>query len=185
MQIGYWGQTTCEIATIITAQYPTSGISRRILSFLNGKEALSHSGGNITTPFLIGSALIIAGANIRFRCFKTMGERFTFAMALRDSHKLCTSGPYSIVRHPGYTGGLMNTIGAILTLMCSGSWWFGGGYSTPIGMVLGVICFIVGVYGALAFTRGKKEDEFLKREFGTQWDDWAKNVPYRYIPGIV
>jgi len=79
----------------------------------------------------------------------------------------------------------MAALGALLTLVCNGSWWYGGGYSTLMGMALTVNFFVMGVFAIVSFTRGKKEDEFLKREFGTQWDEWAKNVPYRYLPGII
>ena len=29
------------------------------------------------------------------------------------------------------------------------------------------------------------EDAILKREFGKEWDDWKKAVPYRLLPGIL
>jgi protein-S-isoprenylcysteine O-methyltransferase Ste14 len=32
--------------------------------------------------------------------------------------------------------------------------------------------------------RGAKEDVYLKAQFGEQWERFAKQVPYRYIPGI-
>lgn len=79
----------------------------------------------------------------------------------------------------------MTIAGALMTLMCNGSWWFGAGYSTPLGKALGLNWFLSGVFCVYAYLRGKKEDEYLRKEFGKQWDDWAKKVPYRYIPGIV
>ena len=29
------------------------------------------------------------------------------------------------------------------------------------------------------------EDKMLKKEFGKDWDEWAKNVPYNVIPYIL
>ena len=29
------------------------------------------------------------------------------------------------------------------------------------------------------------EDAILKQEFGKVWDEWAKKVPYRLIPGVL
>ncbi|KAM5531771.1 hypothetical protein V8D89_014541 [Ganoderma adspersum] len=39
---------------------------------------------------------------------------FTFEVIIKDDHKLITSGPYSYVRHPSYTGILCLTTGAYL-----------------------------------------------------------------------
>jgi len=35
-------------------------------------------------------------------------------MSIRNNHKLVTSGPYAIVRHPGYTGVMLVVIGMLL-----------------------------------------------------------------------
>lgn len=36
-----------------------------------------------------------------------------------------------------------------------------------------------------ALLRGAKEDMYLRREFGEEWERWAKDVPYQYIPFVV
>ena len=28
------------------------------------------------------------------------------------------------------------------------------------------------------------EDEILKKEFGREWDEWARAVQYRLVPGV-
>ena len=33
--------------------------------------------------------------------------------------------------------------------------------------------------------RMSAEDAMLKREFGKNWDEWEKVVPYRLFPGIL
>ena len=43
-----------------------------------------------------------------------MGRMFTFEMSIRRDHKLVTSGPYGVVRHPGYTGILLVVSGMLL-----------------------------------------------------------------------
>jgi len=43
---------------------------------------------------------------------------FTFEMSIRKEHILVTSGPYGVVRHPGYTGALL-AIGGMLLLHAS------------------------------------------------------------------
>lgn len=44
----------------------------------------------------------------------------------------------------------------------------------------------VGMLGHLGVTLGrmKMEDAALRAQFGKEWDDWAKRVPYSVIPGI-
>lgn len=189
VQVGYWLSCACEIALVIAYRYHTYKISSQILAFLDVRGASvssPHSTGNVTPTFVVGSVLLIIGANIRLWCFRVLGERFTFTMSLRDSHKLCTSGPYSIVRHPAYTGGIIKLAGAFMTVMCSGSWWLDTEfYRTPMGLVLGFNFILSTMICFYATLRGRKEDEYLRKEFGKQWDEWAKKVPYRYIPGIV
>jgi len=36
----------------------------------------------------------------------------------------------------------------------------------------------------LVLTRMSNEDEALRKQFGKQWVDWAKKVPYYVVPGI-
>lgn len=43
-----------------------------------------------------------------------MGSMFTFEMSIRKNHELVTSGPYAIVRHPGYTSVMLVVIGMLL-----------------------------------------------------------------------
>ncbi|KAJ7923243.1 hypothetical protein B0H13DRAFT_1477462, partial [Mycena leptocephala] len=52
----------------------------------------------------IGTALIANGAILRLFCYRALGQYFTFKTAIARNHKLVTTGPYSIVRHPAYTG---------------------------------------------------------------------------------
>jgi len=39
---------------------------------------------------------------------------FTFEMSIRKNHKLITSGPYAIVRHPSYVGVILVASGLML-----------------------------------------------------------------------
>ncbi|KAJ7142395.1 hypothetical protein C8R44DRAFT_865740 [Mycena epipterygia] len=130
------------------------------------------------------SALIIGGATIRFRCYRELGRHFTFALSIRDNHALVTTGPYSVVRHPSYTGGNMTLLGAMLTLMCDGSWWFAEGSTTPWGKFLAVNLSVCTLLYVPAYLRGSREDAYLKKFFGKEWERFAERVPCRYIPGL-
>jgi protein-S-isoprenylcysteine O-methyltransferase Ste14 len=78
----------------------------------------------------------------------------------------------------------MTLLGAALIHMWEGSWWFGGGYATAWGLILAFHLIVSSGLIANGFMRGAKEDVYLKAQFGEQWERFAKQVPYRYIPGI-
>jgi protein-S-isoprenylcysteine O-methyltransferase Ste14 len=81
-----------------------------------------------------------------------------------DKHQyVCTSGPYRIVRHPGYTGLIVSILAYPLVL---GSWW---------GFVLS------GIMTVIIFIRTGLEDRMLQKEL-PGYTEYAKRVKYRLIP---
>ncbi|PCH37531.1 hypothetical protein WOLCODRAFT_110043 [Wolfiporia cocos MD-104 SS10] len=180
-----WASTLSEVAVLISLQYP-SDASEQILQLLARKGTSSLSRLNITPLFIAGSLMQIAGYLIRRVCFQTLGRHFTFALAVRDDHRLVTEGPYSVVRHPSYTGGVMVFVGMLLMQFGRGSWWAEcGPSSTATGRALELL-WTANVLGAavMLILRTVKEDEVLRREFGTQWDKWAEHTRYRLVPGL-
>jgi protein-S-isoprenylcysteine O-methyltransferase Ste14 len=75
------------------------------------------------------------------------------------------AGPYRLVRHPGYSGGL-------LFLLCSGlalgSWW-------------SILPMLFGVAGLIRRTR--LEDRMLQKDLAG-YSDYAQKVRYRLVPGL-
>ena len=80
-------------------------------------------------------------------------------------HRVVTSGPYRIVRHPGYAGGVVSSIAMPLML---GSFWA----LIPAGIAL---IFLV--------IRTKNEDKMLMEEL-PGYTDFAQQTRYRLVPGI-
>jgi hypothetical protein len=107
-----WTSALAEITVIVLNHVHQSDLSRTILSLL----VLKNNPDEIrATPiFFLGTLLTGLGGYIRYRCYKEMGTMFTFEMSIRREHRLVTSGPYSVVRHPGYTGILCTVAGIIL-----------------------------------------------------------------------
>ena len=98
-------------------------------------------------------------------------------------HQLITSGPYSYVRHPGYTGGLFAFAGIVIWCTAQGSWLRESEiYKVPLVlapvMVMNLSMLIA------VWRRVPKEDDILKETFGKEWDEWASKVPARLIAGI-
>jgi protein-S-isoprenylcysteine O-methyltransferase Ste14 len=80
-------------------------------------------------------------------------------------HVVCDSGPYRIVRHPGYAGNILPLLGIVLAL---GSVW------TVIPAVVALV---------IAILRTVLEDRTLQEEL-PGYREYAHRVRYRLFPGI-
>ncbi|TFY79472.1 hypothetical protein EWM64_g4540 [Hericium alpestre] len=185
-RLSYWTFSLVEIAVILARQFHSHALSGQLLRLLTG-PAISDAPriGMLSTVYLAGAALLVAGATLRLVCFRTMGRFFTFNLTLRQQHKLVQSGPYAVVRHPSYTGGMLKTAGMIVTaLLAPGSWYVEAGRHMRLGPYAAGFLVANMCSAMYYFMRGAKEDGYLKKEFGKEWEDYARRVPYRYIPGI-
>ena len=66
-----------------------------------------------------GVALALAGAAFALWARFTIGRNWSGTITLKSEHELITRGPYSIVRHPIYTGLLLTLLGTALVV---GEW---------------------------------------------------------------
>ncbi|KAF9467692.1 hypothetical protein BDZ94DRAFT_1233035 [Collybia nuda] len=179
-----WVLSIAEIVTIIayhTAWFPYSQI---VLSFLMPRE--NASAIHLTQLFICSAIVCVCGSLLRYQCYRTMGQQFTFELSIREGHTLVTSGPYGIVRHPGYTGIFVALIGAACLHGSRGSWLRESGVlGTEIGRVLvgSTTMITCTALGSLRW-RMRNEDKALRDEFGDAWWNWADAVPYALIPGI-
>jgi protein-S-isoprenylcysteine O-methyltransferase Ste14 len=78
---------------------------------------------------------------------------------------VCRSGPYRFVRHPGYSGTVLQSVGTSFLL---GSIW------SLIPTTAAVACMIV---------RTVLEDRMLQNELAG-YRDFVRDIPYRLVPGI-
>jgi len=175
-----------EISTILAYANPSSPLSKLILSLLvwnGGKPENLH----MSNCAAVGLALIILGTWIRMMSYRYLGRFFRFEASIQKEHELIVSGPYSVVRHPGYTGYILLSVGWLLWQLSKGSWIVESGlWNMMLGKLLVVIYFSAFniLTSVLAFARMSKEDTALRNQFGKKWDDWAKRVPYSIFPGI-
>lgn len=140
----------------------------------------------ISRTYLLGTIFVFTGSILRLFCYQALGRLFTFELSLRDDHKLITSGPYSLVRHPSYTGNFLIVAGMLACQWGDGSWWKEFGISeTVIGRAWdSVMTFVVVIYTIVMVHRTGKEDTMLRKEFKEQWEAWAQKTPYKLIPGL-
>jgi protein-S-isoprenylcysteine O-methyltransferase Ste14 len=61
--------------------------------------------------FAIGMVILLAGMVLRGWSFKTLGDYFTFTVKVSSDQPVITTGPYRLLRHPGYTGALLIGLG--------------------------------------------------------------------------
>jgi protein-S-isoprenylcysteine O-methyltransferase Ste14 len=101
--------------------------------------------------------------------FRAMRENRFFSSVVRlqsdRGHRVIDTGPYAIVRHPGYAGMLL---GMPMSGLALGSW---------MGAALG------GVLSLLILRRVSIEDRFLAKNL-TGYASYANRVKYRLIPRV-
>jgi protein-S-isoprenylcysteine O-methyltransferase Ste14 len=65
---------------------------------------------------LIGVVLFVAGLALRWWSIITLGRFFTVDVQIARDHELVERGPFSIIRHPSYTGVLVAFVGFAFSL---------------------------------------------------------------------
>jgi len=118
--------------------------------------------------WLIVLGFVLLSLGYAFAAWALIENRF-FSSVVRiqaeRGHVVCDSGPYRIVRHPGYAGNVLALLGIVLALS---SMW------TLIPAAVALI---------IAMIRTELEDQTLQDEL-PGYRDYARCVRYRLIPGI-
>lgn len=172
-----------ELAVILATNYPhplSSAVLSRLI--LSGQLPTPH----VNSCFLFGSVIAAIGGLGRLWCFRALGRHFTHHLALRKDHKLVTTGPYAIVRHPGYMFGQLSAFGMSLMIASPGSFTRRCGWlETTFGRIVIGVWAVQNVLGwVLSYVRCQNEDALLHEHFGEVWSKYSKRVRYRMIPGV-
>ncbi|KAI0365388.1 ICMT-domain-containing protein [Pilatotrama ljubarskyi] len=179
-----WSIHGCEIAALLARDARTPTASAVLSFLLKRPDAVRRLTLNRT--FLLGLSSLVFGAAVRKACYITLGRHFTFQLALLKEHKLVTAGPYSIVRHPSYTGMIASIGGMLVAQLAPGGWIRESGIletkrgrAVVCAWVLWLSWVLVGMLRRVA-----KEDAVLRQEFGEQWEEWARKVRYALLPYV-
>ena len=134
---------------------------------------------------IIGLVLTTTSSALRVVAFRNLGRFFTYQLTILSDHKLVTHGLYSYVRHPSYTALLFALVGVFSTVTAPGSVlhdFLGVKFTRKlmVMLALGVASLV-----PLMIRRANVEDQVLRKEFGKEWEEWARVVRYKFIPGVL
>ena len=117
-------------------------------------------------PFMViaGDLLVALGFLVIFFVFKE--NTFTAAIIeVSADQKVISTGPYALIRHPMYAGGLIMLLGTPLAL---GSWW---------GLLMFIPITLIIIWRLL------DEEEFLSK-YLAGYSDYKNKVRYRLVPFV-
>jgi protein-S-isoprenylcysteine O-methyltransferase Ste14 len=106
------GRTALDLTFALVVVSVGLGVS---LAFRAGSDPATATGGGSAVT-VAGLAIFILGAGLRTWAIVTLGRLFKFVVVIQDEHRVVESGPYRVLRHPSYTGGLLALAGAGLVL---------------------------------------------------------------------
>jgi protein-S-isoprenylcysteine O-methyltransferase Ste14 len=112
--------------------------------------------------------LLLCALGYAFGTWALAENRFfssTVRIQTERGHRVCDSGPYRFVRHPGYAGSLLAVVGIPLAL------------DTLWAFVAAGFALIVSI------VRTALEDRTLMEEL-PGYREYARQVPYRLFPGL-
>lgn len=114
------------------------------------------------------SGLIVAALGVGFAIVARsyLGSNWSGIPSLKKGHELVTSGPYSIVRHPIYTGILFAAIGTVILLGTVGS--------------LVILAFVI----IFVWARIRVEEKLMTEQFKKEYQNYCKKVK-AIIPWIL
>ncbi|MBV9875540.1 MAG: isoprenylcysteine carboxylmethyltransferase family protein [Verrucomicrobia bacterium] len=117
---------------------------------------------------LLGIAVILMLCGFAFAIWarRHIGRFWSARVTLKEGHRLIESGPYSLVRHPIYSGLLLSMAATVMT----------------VGTVQSV-CGYALLVGALVF-KLVAEERLLAANFGEAYQGYQKRVK-ALIPGVI
>ena len=115
-------------------------------------------------PFWMGAALTIAGLLFAVWAREHLGRNWSHSVTIKQGHELITTGPYTAVRHPIYTGILIGFLGMAIA----------------ISQVRGFIAFALMFLGF--WVKLRLEEQWMRTQFGESYATYCQKtaalVPY-------
>lgn len=146
---------------------PLLGLGSVVILIVAGLDKLYGWSSVFSTGMHVISVIAII-LGYAFSSWALIENRFfsgTVRIQTDRNHKVVSTGPYRIVRHPGYAGGLFGYV--FIPLLLDSLWAF-----VPTALLAGVIIL-----------RTALEDKTLQAEL-PGYREFAQKTKYRLIPGI-
>ncbi len=137
------------------------GVRRPIfMPIVAGNGAISIVTGLLAICAAVSSVWLITMA------VRTLGKEWSITARLVEGHKLATTGPYALVRHPIYSG----MLGMLLATGLAISHW--------AALLAALLIFFIGTT-----IRVRSEEKLLREAFGEQFETYARRVR-AIVPGL-
>jgi protein-S-isoprenylcysteine O-methyltransferase Ste14 len=178
----------CEILVVAATAYPTAaGLS--ILQTLCRRNPVPDVNAlvSLNTMFAAGATVLALGSLGRVWYYRTLGQMYTYELAIRPNHVLATTGPYAFLRHPGYTAGMLVMFAFPAVHLAPGSWarecevssstswrWLMGAFTVAVSWI---------TFGL--WKRGPVEDAKMREHFGKKWMEYRGRVRWGYVPFVL
>lgn len=117
--------------------------------------------------FFLGIGVLSAGILLRLWSVAVLGRYFSGAIGVQEEQTVVDRGPYRLVRHPSYSGGLLQVIGLAFV---SQTW--------------GSLLVLIPLFGVVFSYRIHVEEEFLTSKLGDAYVAYSKRTK-RLIPYIL
>jgi protein-S-isoprenylcysteine O-methyltransferase Ste14 len=115
---------------------------------------------------VFAALLAVASAALGWAAGEHLGAQLRIQAVVTDTHRLITSGPYSVVRHPIYAClfGFLISTGLV--------------FSRPIALLIAIPILVIGTE-----IRMRAEDKLLETRFGEEFEAYRRRVS-AWLPGI-
>jgi len=132
--------------------------------FFTAPRALHYQLGSVGV--ILALALLAAGLLLRWWSIHTLGTFFTVNVSSHDDHRLINVGPYSLIRHPSYTGLLLEVLALAISFQ----------------HVFSVLIIMVPTMSALVY-RILIEEQVLQKTLGMTYRTYQQKT-YSLVPYV-
>jgi len=123
---------------------------------------IGQLGWRIVAPSLpaayIGLGLTLLGAGVAIWARSALGANWSAEVTVKENHSFVQRGPYRLVRHPIYAGGLLAMLGTAIVYGAAGCF-------------AAVLLAFVGWW-----LKARREEEFMTQQFGDDYRCYQRNV---------
>jgi protein-S-isoprenylcysteine O-methyltransferase Ste14 len=112
----------------------------------------------------LGAALSFIGLTLVFAAYRALGPAFTPLPRPREGGRLVEQGPYGVVRHPIYAGGIL--------------------FFTGLALATSVTSLVAtAALATLWAYKLEAEERWLEEKFEV-YPEYRRDTPWRLIPGV-